>query len=89
VAARHFAEAVEGVGQLAITDAKTQLQELCQERHRVTPIYRVVEEMGPDHARRFVVDVLLGDTVLARGEGSSKRNAEQEAARRALANPLP
>ena len=50
----------------------------------MTPVYRVVDEVGPDHARRFVVDVVLGDAVLARGEGGSKRSAEQDAARHAL-----
>ena len=84
VVARHFVHAIDQVGDLGMTDPKTELQELCQRLHRTTPMYRVAEESGPDHARRFVVDVNLGDTVLARGEGTSKRAAEQEAARRAL-----
>ncbi len=84
IVARHFQEALEQVERMAITDAKTELQELCQELHRATPIYRVVSEVGPDHARRFVVEVYLGDEVLASGEGGSKRSAEQDAARRAL-----
>ncbi len=81
---RHFGAAVDQVAGLESTDPKTELQELCQRLYRVTPAYRLVEELGPDHARRFVTDVLLGDLVLARGEGGSKRRAEQEAARRAL-----
>jgi ribonuclease-3 len=81
---RHFAGAIEQVAQLDTTDAKTELQELCQQLCRLTPVYRVVDEAGPDHARRFVVDVALGDAVLARGEGGSKRAAEQDAARHAL-----
>jgi ribonuclease III len=84
IAAQHFAEAIEEVAQLQSTDAKTELQEICQRVYHATPVYRVVEESGPDHARRFVVDVVLGDWVLARGEGGSKRRAEQGAARRAL-----
>jgi ribonuclease-3 len=84
IVARHFAESIDRVEQLESTDPKTELQELCQQMHRTTPVYRIVEEAGPDHARRFVVDVVLGDMVLARGEGGSKRSAEQEAARRAL-----
>ena len=82
--ARHFERALVEVSSRDSTDAKTELQELCQQLHRATPTYRVVEESGPDHARRFVIDVLLGEAVLARGEGSSKRNAEQDAARQAL-----
>jgi ribonuclease-3 len=84
IVARHFSEAIDQIGQRATTDAKTALQELCQQTHRTTPTYRVVAEEGPDHARRFVVDVLLGDAVLARGEGRSKRAAEQAAAQQAL-----
>jgi ribonuclease-3 len=83
----HFGEAIQAVGQVTMTDPKTELQERCQECFRVTPVYRVVEEIGPHHARRFVVDVVLGERVLARGEGPSKRGAEQAAARRALELP--
>jgi ribonuclease-3 len=81
---RHFAEALARVGELASIDSKTELQEQCQQTYRRAPIYRVVRQEGPDHARWFVVEVLLGETVLARGEGASKRSAEQDAARRAL-----
>jgi len=84
IVTRHFDGAIEQVAQLDTTDAKTELQELCQQLCRIAPVYRVVDEVGPDHARRFVVDVLLGDAVLARGEGGSKRSAEQDAARHAL-----
>jgi ribonuclease-3 len=84
VAAGHFRDALDQVSRLETSDPKTELQELCQRVHRVTPVYRVVREVGPDHARRFVVEVLLGDAVLASGEGASKRGAEQDAARRAL-----
>jgi ribonuclease-3 len=87
VVAAHFGQAIEALDQVATTDPKTELQEVCQEKFRVAPVYRVVEEMGPHHARHFVVDVLLGERVLARGEGHSKRSAEQEAARRALQLP--
>jgi ribonuclease III len=84
VVERHFGPALERVEQLETTDAKTELQELCQQRYRETPVYRTAREEGPDHSRWFVVDVLLADEVLASGEGGSKRAAEQTAARRAL-----
>ena len=84
VAVHHFGQAIDEVSRLDTTDPKTELQELCQHLHRLTPVYRVAQETGPDHARWFVVDVLLGDTTLARGEGPSKRAAEQAAARQAL-----
>jgi len=83
VVATHFGEAIQKVEGL-VTDPKTELQEICQHINRTPPVYRVAEETGPDHARRFVVDVVVGDAVLARGEGTSKRSAEQAAARLAL-----
>ena len=65
-------------------DYKSQLQELIQSRQQPTPVYYVVEAAGPDHAKRFTVEVRVGNTVLGRGTGRSKRMAETEAARLAL-----
>jgi ribonuclease III len=65
-------------------DPKTRFQEEAQERVKVTPSYKVLEEWGPDHAKHFVVGVFLGDMLVAKGEGSSKQEAEQEAAKNAL-----
>jgi len=65
-------------------DYKTQVQELAQARLRATPRYRVVEERGPDHAKTFVVEVTFAGRAWGRGEGRSKKDAEQLAARQAL-----
>jgi len=65
-------------------DYKSQLQELIQSRQQQTPTYNVIEAGGPDHDRTFTVEVRLGDTVLGRGAGKSKKVAEAEAARSAL-----
>jgi ribonuclease-3 len=65
-------------------DPKSQLQELTQGRWQLTPRYRTVAERGPDHAKVFTVEVVVGGDVLGRGEGRSKQLAEQEAARAAL-----
>lgn len=65
-------------------DYKSQLQELVQARHQQTPVYQVIEAVGPDHDRRFTVEVRVGDTILGRGSGKSKKAAEAEAARSAL-----
>lgn len=65
-------------------DHKTRLQELAQRVHHQMPRYAVVEEQGPDHAKVFTVSVCLGEREVARGEGPSKKVAEQAAARRAL-----
>lgn len=64
-------------------DYKSRLQEAVQGRTREVPRYRVVEETGPDHDKTFCVAVSIGE-MEARGEGKSKKLAEQEAARNAL-----
>jgi len=65
-------------------DYKSRLQELIQAREQQAPSYRVVEATGPDHARRFTIEVRLGDIVLGQGSGKSKKTAETEAAHSAL-----
>ncbi|HVP69354.1 MAG TPA: ribonuclease III [Anaeromyxobacteraceae bacterium] len=65
-------------------DYKTQMQEICQGRFRVSPRYRVVAEHGPDHHKTFEVAVELRGEVLGTGSGRSKKDAEQLAARQAL-----
>ena len=67
-----------------LKDDKSLLQELAQARLGVTPEYIVVHESGPSHNRTFVVEVALGGRVAGRAEGSSKRQAEQNAAKQAL-----
>ena len=68
----------------AVVDYKSQLQEIIQARQHQIPIYQVKESIGPDHDRRFVVEVRAGDNVLGKGTGRSKKMAETEAARTAL-----
>jgi len=65
-------------------DYKSQLQELVQAQGQKTPNYSLVASSGPDHARWFVAEVRVGDKVLGRGEGKSKKAAESGAARNAL-----
>lgn len=69
----------------AALDYKSRLQELIQSSQQLTPAYRLVETTGPDHDRTFTVEVIAGDRVLGRGSGKSKKLAETEAARAALA----
>ena len=65
-------------------DYKTALQELCQERLKQLPEYRVVSETGPDHQKQFDVEVLVKGQLYGRGIGKSKKEAEQKAAKEAL-----
>lgn len=68
----------------AYQDAKSQFQELSQDKKGVTPTYRTISEEGPDHDKQFTVGVFLNDGEVARGEGKSKQEAEQSAAQAAL-----
>ena len=72
------------VEDLLFQDYKTALQELAQGKGLPLPDYNVVGEVGPDHDKRFIVEVKIGSLV-ARGEGSSKKEAQQQAAKHALA----
>ena len=69
----------------ADTDDKTALQELTQKRYKTTPDYEVIETTGPDHAREYEVAVVIEGRELARGRGTSRKRAEQDAARLAAA----
>ena len=66
-------------------DWKSELQEVLQSTDRGLPDYVLASEEGPAHRRVFVIEVKVGGEVVARGEGRSKKAAEQEAARTALA----
>jgi ribonuclease-3 len=65
-------------------DAKSKFQELAQEKVGVTPSYKTMKEVGPDHDKQFTVGVYLGSELVVTGEGSSKQEAEQNAARKGL-----
>lgn len=65
-------------------DFKTELQELAQKLYKDTVNYRITGEEGPDHDKIFEAAVIIGERELERGSGRSKKQAEQEAARKSL-----
>src|SRR3989344_5916572 len=65
-------------------DAKSQFQEQAQEKNGITPAYKIIKEWGPDHKKKFTVGVFLDNDLVAEGEGYSKQEAEEEAAKTAL-----
>ncbi|HLM84293.1 MAG TPA: ribonuclease III [Candidatus Bathyarchaeia archaeon] len=65
-------------------DPKSHFQEQAQDKAGITPNYRVSSESGPDHDKKFVVGVYLGDEKVAEGEGSSKQEAQRNAAKAGL-----
>ena len=66
-------------------DAKSHFQEQAQEKAGVTPEYKVLNEEGPDHDKIFTMGVYIKDELIGEGDGGSKQNAEQAAARAAIA----
>jgi ribonuclease-3 len=67
-------------------DAKSHFQEVAQEKTSITPSYAVLKDWGPDHAKSFRIGVYLNKELVGEGEGLSKQEAEQDAAKNALKN---
>lgn len=65
-------------------DPKSYIQELMQKLDNITPVYRVLEETGPDHDKIFTLGIYSGERLIAQGKGSSKQAAQQEAAKQAI-----
>ncbi len=72
--------------QLTYGDFKSALQEELHNLGRPEPVYRVVDEIGPDHRKTFVVQVIIRGEVIAESSGRTKKEAQQSAARLALEN---
>lgn len=61
-------------------DPKSRFQEIAQEETGITPVYKVLQESGPDHLKEFVIGVCLGEEKIAEGTGTSKQEAQMRAA---------
>ena len=70
-------------------DYKTQLQELVQQKKNQVLSYTLVGQSGPDHDKKFDVEVSLNGKMVGAGSGSSKKRAEQDAARAAIEKLFP
>lgn len=69
-------------------DPKSKFQEIAQEKTSITPIYKVIKEVGPDHDKQFTVGVFVGDKKYGEGTGPSKQSAEIQAAEQALTKKI-
>lgn len=65
-------------------DSKSRFQEVAQEKTEITPEYKTLSASGPDHNKKFEAGVYIGEELVAKGQGSSKQKAEEDAARNAL-----
>ncbi len=67
-----------------LKDPKSRLQEYVQSKKQFSPIYKVLDEEGPAHARKFTVGVFVNEELIGEGKGKSKQEAEEQAASKAL-----
>ncbi|HVO67977.1 MAG TPA: ribonuclease III [Syntrophales bacterium] len=82
---RIFAPLIEeGTKSITYRDYKTALQEICQNRFKETPKYTLIRETGPDHDKVFEISLVVAGSITATGMGKSKKEAEQQAAQKAL-----
>lgn len=79
-----FSQLPEIIQKRLYKDSKSYFQEQAQEKVGITPAYEVIEEQGPDHQKKFTIGVFLNDDLVAKGQGYSKQEAEEAAAREAL-----
>lgn len=81
----NFTGMIEGIiSEGSHVDSKSLFQEKAQEFEGITPVYKTIKESGPDHEKKFTVGVYIGKDLIATGEGKSKQDAEQSAAKEAL-----
>jgi ribonuclease-3 len=84
IAKQLFPKADEIVQNNLWQDAKSKFQEVAQEVAGITPSYKLVDQSGPDHDKRFLIGAYIGTEKVSIGEGKSKQEAEQDAAQKAL-----
>jgi ribonuclease III len=84
IASKLFIKTDEIISKRLWQDSKSRFQELAQEHISVTPVYKLIEQTGPDHDRLFTIGVYLRNDEIATGQGRSKQEAEQEAAQKAI-----
>jgi ribonuclease III len=81
---QNFSEIIDEILKTPTKNWKALLQDYCQKKYQQTPSYQLLNETGPDHSKCFLIAVLLDEKELGRGEGSSKKEAQQAAAKNAL-----
>ncbi|HHO76401.1 MAG TPA: ribonuclease III, partial [Deltaproteobacteria bacterium] len=84
VVEKHFESALGSLQDISATDYKSTLLEYCQSMYRCLPEIVVIDEIGPEHEKEFVVKVQLSDKVVGQGRGKNKKQAAQMACKEAL-----
>jgi ribonuclease-3 len=86
---KNFSQEIDAILKTPIRNWKAVLQDFSQKHHQQAPIYKVLEAVGPDHSKKFTIAVHICDTEVGRGEGASKKEAQQAAASDALSRIAP
>jgi ribonuclease-3 len=81
---QNFSSIIQGILAQPSRNWKAELQDYSQKRYHVAPVYTIVDEDGPDHRKTFEVEVSIKQQAMGRGKGSSKKEAQQQAASDAL-----
>lgn len=81
---KNFSFEIETILKTPVCNWKALLQDYCQKKYHQTPIYQVLSESGPDHSKTFSISVIINDQEMGHGVGSSKKEAQQAAAQKAL-----
>lgn len=81
---KNFSKDIEEILKTPIRNWKAQLQDFAQKKYQQPPVYKVINESGPDHSKIFQVSVFIHDQEVGKGEGASKKEAQQAAAADAL-----
>jgi len=80
----NFSEEIEATLKTPLSNWKALLQDYCQKKFQHPPVYKVLEESGPDHSKNFVITVVINEKEYGRGHGKSKKEAQQAAAADAI-----
>jgi len=80
----HFKEDILQIIANPLRNWKAELQDFCQKKYHKPPEYRLIEEKGPDHLKTFFFEVYIDKKLLGKGEGTSKKKGEQQAAKNAI-----
>jgi ribonuclease III len=86
---KNFTPEIDSILKTPLSNWKALLQDYCQKKYHITPIYEVIDQVGPDHSKTFTIAVIVNDKQLGFGKGSSKKEAQQGAAEDAMSRLPP
>ncbi|MEM1282467.1 MAG: ribonuclease III [Chlamydiota bacterium] len=81
---KNFTHEINEILKTPLSNWKAMLQDYCQKKYHITPVYEVIDQSGPDHSKTFTIAVIVNEEQLGVGTGSSKKEAQQGAAENAM-----